>query len=1167
MNLRCPKLAGTFLFLFFVLAAGLFCSAALAANTPQADQEKSALLLEKIRAQRGKPTKVSADLLELNKKFDAHMKLNGVATDFKPEDNKFRIANDLVLIEAIAVSNANALKQDLSALGGVGLESVNFLVSGYVPIAAIPAIEALDSLRAMTLSYPMTNAGLVTSQGDFATRASTARANYGVNGSGVTIGTMSDSFNCLGGWVANVANNDLPAGITGQEISSCVGATDEGRAMMQIIHDLAPGTTQMFHTASEGMAAFANGIHALANAGADIIVDDIIYFSEPFFQDGPIAQAVNEVSVQDGVIYFSAAGNYGTQSYESVFRPDVTNNRYHDFNPAAGEDVFQSISLPVGATLRISLQWSERYASVSGPPGASTNFDFYLTDQPFTQFLAVSLNANIGADPIEFLVYTNPGPATVFNLVIDRFAGTGTPVLKYVFTGGMLVNEYQTNSSTIFGHPNALWAEAIGSVNYWETPAYGVNPPLKAPASSVGGTPILFDTAGNAISPSFRSKPNFSCVHGVNTTFFGLDAEPDGWPNFFGTSAAAPHAAALAALIKQYRPTMTPFQVLTALENTAVNMDVPGFDYLTGTGLCNVNAALGSLPGFTVSAISGNTTEAGGTATFTVVLNSQPTANVTIGLSSSDTTEGTVSPNSLVFTSANWNSAQQVTVTGVNDNLDDGDVMYTIVTAAATSSDGNYTGLNAADVSVTNIDNDTAGITVSAISGNTTEAGGTATFTVVLNSQPTANVTIGLSSNDTTEGTVLPMSLVFTNANWNTAQLVTVTGVNDNLDDGDVMYSIVTAAATSSDVKYNGMNPANVSATNIDNDTAGITVSAISGNTNEAGGTATFTVVLNTQPSANVTIGLSSNDTSEGTVLPTSLVFTNANWNSAQLVTVTGVNDNLDDGDVMYNIVTAPATSSDVGYSGLNAADVSVTNTDNDTAGITVSVISGNTTESGGIATFTVVLNTQPTSNVTIGLSSNDMTEGTVLPVSLVFTDANWSSVQLVTVTGVNDDAVDGDVAYSIITAAATSSDVNYAGLNAADVSVTNIDNDTAGITVSPISGITTEAGGTATFTVVLNTQPSADVTIGLSSNNTSEGTVLPTSLVFTNATWNSAQIVTVTGINDDVDDGDVAYSIITAPATSSDGSYSGLNAADVSVINIDDDGGPDPVIFADGFE
>ncbi len=335
-------------------------------------------------------------------------------------------------------------------------------------------------------------------------------------------------------------------------------------------------------------------------------------------------------------------------------------------------------------------------------------------------------------------------------------------------------------------------------------------------------------------------------------------------------------------------------------------------------------------PGISVSATSGNTSEAAGTATFGVVLNSQPTANVTIPLSSDDTTEGTLAVSSLVFTPANWNVPQMVTVTGVDDLVDDGDITYKILTAAATSSDARYNGMNAADVTIVNLNNDTAGINVSTISGNTTEAGMAATLSVVLNSQPTANVTVPISSNDTTEGTLTISSLVFTPANWNVPQIVTVTGVDDLVDDGDITYKILTAAASSSDGLYNGMNAADVTVINVDNDTAGITVSAISSNTTEEGATATFSVVLNSQPTANVTIPLSSNDTTEGTLAVSILVFTPANWNIPQIVTVTGVDDLLIDGDVSYLIVTSPAISSDTTYVALDALDVLVKNIDND---------------------------------------------------------------------------------------------------------------------------------------------------------------------------------------------------------------------------------------------
>ena len=202
-----------------------------------------------------------------------------------------------------------------------------------------------------------------------------------------------------------------------------------------------------------------------------------------------------------------------------------------------------------------------------------------------------------------------------------------------------------------------------------------------------------------------------------------------------------------------------------------------------------------------------------------------------------------------------------------------------------------------ADVAVTNTDNDSAGITVTPTAGlTTTEAGGTATFTVVLNTQPTADVTIALSSSDTTEGTVAPASLTFTTANWNVAQTVTVTGVDDAVDRRRRRLHDRDGAGDEHrpELQRRQCRPTSRSATPTTT-APGITVTPTAGlTTTEAGGTATFTVVLNTQPTADVTIALSSSDTTEGTVSPASLTFTTANWNVAQTVTVTGVDDAVD---------------------------------------------------------------------------------------------------------------------------------------------------------------------------------------------------------------------------------------------------------------------------------
>ena len=278
------------------------------------------------------------------------------------------------------------------------------------------------------------------------------------------------------------------------------------------------------------------------------------------------------------------------------------------------------------------------------------------------------------------------------------------------------------------------------------------------------------------------------------------------------------------------------------------------------------------------------TDETGDTATISIHLDSEPSANVTIPVSSTDPTEGTVTPDQLVFTPINYASPQDITVTGVNDDVDDGNIIYTIQLGPATSTDLAYDGVDPADIDLTNTDNDTANVTVTPTSGlTTTEANGDVepTFTVALTSQPTADVIIGVSSSNPAEGTVAPTSLTFTTANWATSKTVTVTGVDDLIDDGNIDYTIQTTNPTGDDATYNAINPADVAVTNVDNDIAGITVSAISGPTTEAAGTATFTVVLNTKPTGNVTIGLSSSNVNEGTVLPASLVFNGGNWDSS----------------------------------------------------------------------------------------------------------------------------------------------------------------------------------------------------------------------------------------------------------------------------------------------
>ena len=308
----------------------------------------------------------------------------------------------------------------------------------------------------------------------------------------------------------------------------------------------------------------------------------------------------------------------------------------------------------------------------------------------------------------------------------------------------------------------------------------------------------------------------------------------------------------------------------------------------------------------------------------------------------------------------------------------------------------------------------------------------TNSFTVHLTAKPTANVTIsGIVSSDPTEGVVCDglTSLTFTPDNWWIPQTVRVTGVDDLDADGQVAYSIVLPAAVSADARYNGLKPADVGCLNADNE-AGISVSATRLTTSEGGLTATFQVSLNTAPTSDdTTITLTSSDTTEGTVNPPSLTFTSLNWSNRQTVTVTGVDDAVIDGDVIYTIVTGAATSSDPAYNGLDALDVTVVNLDNDAPGLSITpkgmltVSEPNTALNLGVA-----LTCQPAANVTVSISSSDVTEGTVSPASRTFTPANWNTPQSFTLTAADDLLTDGTVGYTV-TLTASSSAPGWNGL------------------------------------------------------------------------------------------------------------------------------------------
>jgi hypothetical protein len=511
---------------------------------------------------------------------------------------------EYVLIDASADNgDGAALLAELVKIGLRERAAFGNMASGFLPVDQVAALTDVAHLAHAAESGMLSHVGTVTTQADAAMRADDARVNFSVDGSGVTVGILSDSYDSLGGAATGVADGDLPAGV--QVLKDLFGGSDEGRGMAELVHDLAPGAALAFATAFTGQAGFANNIIALADAGAGVIVDDVFYFAEPSYQDGIIAQAVNQV-VAAGTTYFSSAGNDGHNGFEAAYVDSGVDATWSGLNEnlaqlRTGADAhFLPLTVAPGRTVLVTLQWDQPSNSVSPGHGSANDIDLGVYDSTGTTLIAASLDNNIGLDPFEIVEFTNTsGVSVTYNIAVGLFSGAAPAAMKIVAFGGTLGSStLNTNDGTIFGHAAAAGAIAVGAARYSQTPEFGVSPPVIEFFSSEGPTQIFYDTAGNRFaSPIIRTGPDITAVDGGNTSFFGNDdGDPDSFPNFFGTSAAAPDAAAVAALMLQLNPLLTPAQILFVLSSTAIDMGAAGFDEITGAGLIDALAALGVTP-------------------------------------------------------------------------------------------------------------------------------------------------------------------------------------------------------------------------------------------------------------------------------------------------------------------------------------------------------------------------------------------------------------------------------------------------------------------------------------------------------------------------------------------------------------------------------------------
>lgn len=521
-------------------------------------------------------------------------------------------------------------------------------------VGAVPGVESVTEVLAPVTAATCPS-GIV-SEGDAQLDAATARAAFGVDGAGVTVGILSDSFDQDPGAPTHAAQDIVSGDLPGPgnpcghpapvnvlenfvpfEPGEVPG--DEGRAMAQIVHDLAPASTLAFASAFNGELAFAAAIEklaqspALGGAGAKVIVDDVGYFAEPFFQNGPVGVAVDKVTAA-GVSYFSAAGNdnlidSGSRDIASweapAYRPTTCPasllaayaptppDSCMDFDPSAGSDNGFGITVEEDETLTLDLQWAEAWNGVGSDLDAflldSSDELIEVDDGEGGEVPAGGYGNNVKSQrPVEVFQWENDtGADAEVRLMVARCTAVCnseatpglTPRLKFVLLqngGGVSAIEYPQSSGgdvvgpAIYGHAGAAGAITTGAVRF-------NNGAAPEPYSSRGPVTHYFGPVSGvapaaAIAAAAIAKPDLAATDCGATSFFAQLVSST-W-RFCGTSAAAPHAAAVAALIRQANPAAGQAQVRAALTATARPVGAFG-PTAVGAGLIDARAAVGSL--------------------------------------------------------------------------------------------------------------------------------------------------------------------------------------------------------------------------------------------------------------------------------------------------------------------------------------------------------------------------------------------------------------------------------------------------------------------------------------------------------------------------------------------------------------------------------------------
>lgn len=588
-----------------MLLSGVFKPALLEPPAPTTDSIRD--------ARHGPMAKAGQTLVDLYLDYRKHRRAGGTNADYNPAAaDKLKIDNARVVVSVRGTRGLDTLmtalrKYDVQCISRTG--RFGGVVEAYVPITHLHALATEPGVGAINPIFkPQTHGrGNVANQAEQALRVAETLDSFGLTGAGVKIGVISDSINALPGGLENsVRLGNLPPNV--QVLQDDIGE-DEGRAMLELIHDLAPGADLAFHAAGGGLLSFAHAIRTLADAGCNIIVDDIGFMTQPLFGPGIVEEAIAEVTA-NGVTYFTAAGNNGPNGYfiESQFQPvvvaEITRNLL-DLDPGPG--FAHRMRFDLDAPGILVLQWDNAFNGIVGDVQADVNLRVFSASGR----LRVGGHDNNFAtgQPIEWVVLDEPGPNYVEIELAALRPGAQPPSYFRLmsFDGLSFANtQFEHTVMAIDGHAQFDQAITVGAVPFFNVEPFTPFPTNATSVESAHGPAVqVFDLQGNRIPLQWIAKPDMAGIEGVNNSFFGGPTpvgfvDQDHHPNFFGTSAAAANVAGVAALLLQANPTLTPAQLRQLLIDTArpVN-DTPAgtFDVQGGYGLVDAFAAAATLIG------------------------------------------------------------------------------------------------------------------------------------------------------------------------------------------------------------------------------------------------------------------------------------------------------------------------------------------------------------------------------------------------------------------------------------------------------------------------------------------------------------------------------------------------------------------------------------------